>query len=185
MTAKFNYFEMTAGVMLGIAAGHWLRALVSAGEGMAKLWQIGSLLMIFSFVLSAEMDQLGLWFVWPKLLYLWLWLFYGGAILVLLSVMFRLTSMESGRAGLDRFLRSLAIVGIMAFPLYIGSEMTVPFKDFLEALHVPAPILISLLLFFATFGYLLVRLYKVYYSNAPASGPGVRVTDFLVGGKTD
>jgi acyl-coenzyme A synthetase/AMP-(fatty) acid ligase len=185
LSAKFNYLEMTAGVMVGIATGDWLRARVVGGEGMRGLWIPGVLLLAFAVVLSGELDQLPLWFTWPKPLYLWMWFCYAGVILVLLPAVHVLVTREPARPAVETATNLMAIVGILAFPLYIGHEMVIPLKDFLVALRVPGALALSILVFFGAMAYLIFRLYRVYYSGRSADAQPLDLAELLADRKAD
>ncbi|HWA38233.1 MAG TPA: AMP-binding protein [Burkholderiales bacterium] len=167
LTTKFNYFEMTAGVMLGLPVGVWLRRATAEPAAIARLVPIGVLLMASSVALSAEMNELPLWLVWPKGLYLWMWPCYAGAVLILVALVHRHVAAGVDGRWTGMFWNVLAVTGLLAFPLFIGQDFLLPLRDVLVAAGAPKGLLISVLLFFAAWTYLTVRVYRVYFAGTP------------------
>ncbi len=163
LTAKFNYFEISTGVLIGLALGYWLRGVVSEHDNPGNSFAIGLLLMLAGFVLSIRFGHLETWMVWPKPIYVWMWVVYTGFVLACTHIVFNLAMADDRSRFTDVALKVMSIVGIMAFPLFIGHELVIPLKDLLMALHVPGALTISMSLFFVSMAYILVRVYKIYY----------------------
>lgn len=163
LTAKYNYFELFAGSLVGAAFGHSFRESTLRSESLGGYALGGGALVAFSIGLSFEMGSADMWFIWPKGLYLWSWSFYVG--LVMLTV-----------AGVGSYLRQagrqpgfvanlLSVVGILAFPLFVTHELVLPLRGMLQAWGVPGSLGIAVLLFFATGAWMLRHLYRLYYSS--------------------
>jgi acyl-coenzyme A synthetase/AMP-(fatty) acid ligase len=165
ITAKYNYFEMTSGVMLGIVIGCWFKQSINNGEKRDHLIYIGVLLIISSFIISLEMQHIHLWLIWPKGLFLWSWLFYVGITLFLIKIVYTFTTSElySHNRYLNICFNIVSIIGILAFPLFIGHELVIPLANILRDIGISLGLLISLMLFFLFAGYLLRKIYRHYY----------------------
>jgi len=168
LTAKFNYFELSAGVLLGLAFGVWIRRILSEDENIKQLITVGGLLMLAGFLLSIDFGHLDLWFTWPKPIYYWTWVFYLGAMTCAIRGVYALSIQNSPGRLAEFLLRVFSIIGVIAFPIFIGHEMVIPLKDLLLALNSPSPLAIALLCFFLSMTYLIWRLYRVYYSGKHA-----------------
>lgn len=171
LTAKYNYFEMTAGALLGATAGDWLRGHIRSSENLKSMWVTGMLLACFSVLLSWEMGDFRYWLVWPKSIFLWSWFFYFGCILMGIAATFSWLRRQEDVGRHSILARTLSVVGVLAFPLFISHEIVRPLRDLLAALGVPIPLLVSLSLFFSLMGFLALKLYRLYFSG----GAGVVV----------
>ncbi len=166
LTAAYNYFEMTAGVMVGLALGTWFRQLIIDGKSLHVVWQTGVLLVTVAAYMGWESGYSTYWLQWPKPIVLSTWFFYAGSVLVgswLLMVIVNRAGEEKRFS--DTVIKGLSIIGILAFPLFIGHELVIPFKDLLEAFQIPFALTISLTIFFAVSLYLGMTLQKVFYAR--------------------
>ena len=169
LTAKYNYFDMSAGVLLGAAAGNWIRRAVLAGKSLGPFAFAGILLILISVILSYEAGELSEWTRWPKGISLWTWPLYLGCVLVgiVLVQKYIATRYLTGAFGVAS--KTLAIIGILAFPTFISHELVIPVKDMLIALGVPLALPLTLAAFFIGTGYFVNRLYSVYYGQSLSS----------------
>lgn len=167
LTPKYNYLEMSAAVMLGAAAGSWIKAVVEKGSPIGPLLLSGVLLIVLSVFISFETGEYVRWFDWPKGLYLWTWPFYLGCVLVGFYYIYGYIEKHDINTHpiLGFLLRIISVIGVMAFPLFIGHELVRPLAELLSALSVPGSLGICLLLFFGSSYYLLRKLYKLYYAT--------------------
>ncbi len=163
LTAKFNYFEISSGVLVGLAMGFWLRNTVTEQNSTGNSLSIGLLIMLAGFLLSVKFGHLQFWAIWPKPMFVWIWVLYAGFVLACTHGVFKLAMIEERNAIVDVSLKTMSIVGIMAFPLFIGHELVIPLKDLLSALGVPAALPMSIAAFFATMIYVTVKVYRIYY----------------------
>lgn len=165
-TAYYNYFEMTAGVMVGLAVGTWFRQLIIDDKPLDIVWRTGALLVAVAAFIGWESGFSAYWLQWPKPIVLSTWFFYTGGVLIacwLLMVVVNRAGEETRLS--DILIKGLSIVGILAFPLFIGHEMVIPFKDLLEAFDIPFALAVSMTLFFAISIYLGLTLQKVFYAR--------------------
>lgn len=163
LTGRYNYFVMTAGVLLGLAVGQAIRTEAIKGLPI-RLLSSGLLLVSFAILLSYESGNINYWFTWPKQSFtwtVWYWMFYAGLTLIALSAVNRVNLTENRVSQVC--IQWLSIIGIVAFPLFIGHELVIPLKDTLEALQVVGALPISLLLFFLFSGFLVRKIYRAYY----------------------
>ncbi|WP_226664667.1 phosphopantetheine-binding protein [Microbulbifer aggregans] len=178
LTAKYNYLEMSAGVLAGAAIGNALKHSIERGDSLAPYAHSGALLVLLSIIISLETGEYVRWFDWPKGLYLWTWPFYLGCILLgtvgIYNYLCRKKSSEDGIA--DSILRILSVVGILAFPLFIGHELVRPTAQLITALGAPMGLAISMTAFFALSLYMGQKLYAIYFGSGvttPAVTPSI------------
>lgn len=167
LTPKYNYLEMSAAVMLGAAAGSWIKETIESGKSIYPLFITGILLVAFSIIISFETGEYEQWFVWPKGLYLWTWPFYLGCILVSFYYLFRYIEKHDIDAHpvIGFVLRAVSVIGVMAFPLFIGHELVRPLAELLGIFSIPGSLIIAMILFFGYSWYLLKKLYGLYYAS--------------------
>ncbi|MFV8781079.1 phosphopantetheine-binding protein [Microbulbifer sp. SA54] len=181
LTAKYNYLEMSAGVLLGAAIGNSLKHSIERGDSLAPYAHAGALLILLSVIISVETGEYVRWFDWPKGLYLWTWPFYLGCILLgTVGIFNYLCRKQSSEVGpLDSSLQILSVIGILAFPLFIGHELVRPLAELITAMGVPAGLALSMTAFFGLSLYMGQKLYTIYFGSgatATAATPVISVT---------
>ncbi|BCD97453.1 AMP-binding protein [Marinagarivorans cellulosilyticus] len=167
LTAKYKYFELSSGVLLGAAFGFLLRDYVVKGLSMRVLAAVGMALSVLAVLITVEGGVAERWWVWPTPRgFLWMWLFYAGIVLLGIVVTYRYVHTRNF-SGTGQFVKNvMTIIGVMAFPLYIFHELVLPLKYLLSNLGMPAALPITLSLFFLASSYVLVKLYSVYYGKS-------------------
>jgi acyl carrier protein len=168
LTAKYNYLEMSSGVLVGAAVGNWIRDEVVNGKSLRPFAFSGLLLIFLAVVIAHEMGELSQWLVWPKGLSLWTWPLYLGFVLICIAVLYSHLKKENSTGWVNTGFNIVSIIGILAFPVFIGHEMVRPLARLLNALGVPFGLAISLTLFFCSFSYFIYRLYTMYFGKQPA-----------------
>lgn len=163
LTATYNYFEMSAGVLIGIAFGIELKKIVDKKGSLINFAWIGGFLMLFAFYISVEMQQLDKWLQWPKDKDIWTWPLYAGFSSLMVYLVYKYWHKKGIAFPLEWLARVLGILGIMAFPMFVGHEMVSPAYNLLDGLGVPFALPLVLLMFVSIMAYLVTRLYKVYY----------------------
>lgn len=168
LTAKYNYFEMSSGVFLGAAVGNWFREAVSAQSGLRGFAVFGVLLIFLSVAISLEMGESDLWLTWPKPISIWSWPLYLGCVLLVLVLTHHFFTTRKVSLPLNLAVNVLSIIGILAFPLFVGHEMVSPLRDLLGALGVSWSLPIAVGIFFVAAGYLVLKLYRLYFGAQAA-----------------
>lgn len=164
LTAKYNYFEMSAGVFAGLILGRFIRLFEGGIDRLVQLLLKACLVLVFfAVILAFEMGHLDLWLQWPKPLYVWSWVLYLGLVCGLLAATLRLADSE-GSGTLKVLMNIVACVGLLAFPMFIGHELVLPLKSVLGLLGVPFALLISVGLFMLLAGLAIRHLYRIYYA---------------------
>lgn len=168
VSAKYSYFNLTTGTLSGLGIGMILRSLVKKG---AKRIPLSFTLAGFSslaagFVVASHVGVAHLWLEWPRPIFLWTWLFYIGLILLsLVFVHYLLFSYDNYPSFLKFGLQTLAILGILAFPIYVLQGLVLPLRSILvKTLNTP-PVptaIIIIALFFVIVG-LIAR--KIHSTN--------------------
>ncbi len=138
VAAKYGYFNMMCGVLLGVALGIGLldhkTLLARRGTGILAL-----LLIACAVWLSQVVGEQGQWAIWPtRKVEAWRWFFYLGLGLLLLVIFNRLL------CDYHRFPRLItglfqivAVIGLMAFPFFVMHELVLPVKNILAATGLP------------------------------------------------
>lgn len=159
-TAKYSYFLMLSGTMLGIAIGMHIRRLVASAEPLSTYLSVGLVLVLLGGVISSHVGDLNNWLVWPiSYNYIWRWIVYAGAILIMLSVIDRLLlSYDNFDRVVQFFVQFFAVIGILAFPLFITHEMVLPLKSILVSFGIGGVIaLVIPLCLFLTSSYMMFK----------------------------
>ncbi len=177
LTAKFNYLEMSAGVLLGAALGHWIKSLVDGGASLRPVAMAGALLMSLGVALSIETGDSAMWWTWPKGLFVWSWPFYAGVVLLLIAGLtgWLARAVEGRRSFGSMLIGLMGTVGLAAFPLFVAHEMVLPLTRWLRNLGVPGSVGIALGLFFAASGVLLVKLHRLQHAGGARGSEARRV----------
>ena len=168
LVAKFNYFNMSIGAIGGVMTGIYLRrhcaenlsikallaGITSAVTGVALLY-----LNSGSFEGLHQQTDMGLW----------RWLFYSGVVLMTASFIF---SLVNSFTLLPKFIRIilqvLAVFGQATFLIIALHSMVLYGKAILTIAGLPISMAISIpvLIFLSINGWVMVRLYQLYYSDA-------------------
>jgi len=165
--AKYNYFEMSSGALLGVLIGYNVIAKPKCDVINNNLYSIGMFFIFISAFMSIEANQHHEWFTWPGTLHIWTWLFYAGGLIILYKIIVKCLaelSLSKNKA-LEFTINLFSVFGILAFPLFIGHEFVIPLKDLLTTINVPFPFVIAFGLFFGTSGYFCRKVYFTFYKS--------------------
>lgn len=163
--AKYNYFEMSAGALLGVLIGYYVIAKPKYDVIKNNLYTISALLIFMAIIISIEAKQQHVWFSWPNKMHAWTWLFYAGVIVF----MYKLLSTYLGKGQykqskpIELLIKLFAVFGVLAFPLFIGHELVIPLQNLLVALHIPFSFILSLGLFLSVSAYYCRKVYVTFY----------------------
>ncbi len=159
-TAKYSYFLMLTGTMIGISIGMHIRHLIDNKQSLDVYKLIGLIAILMGFVISVHAGDQQNWLVWPSHYnHIWRWVLYAGVILVMLSVVDKLLfNYDHFNRVMRLFIQFFAVIGILAFPLFITHEMVLPIKSVLVYFNMNGTLamLIPLFLFVAS-SYLMFR----------------------------
>uniref|UniRef100_UPI003B3ADEA8 phosphopantetheine-binding protein n=1 Tax=Sphingomonas sp. TaxID=28214 RepID=UPI003B3ADEA8 len=162
LVAKYSYPAMLAEVMVGIALGYWIEQSMAEPDQGAKLVRAGLALLGGGLVLSFE---LGLMAAWRGMAANVLMLVsYAGAILLLFAGMSRWRAGASARASIVAT-RLLLILGLLAFPAFVGHEAVMGIKELLRAFGMSnaASIGLPLAVLIGAGAVAIRRIYRLYY----------------------
>jgi len=166
-TSQYNYFEMTAGALLGTAFGIWIKESISRGASLSIFLWVGLALIGFSLVIASEMNELSLFVVWPKIPSLWSWPLYLGMVLVMICGAYYIVETVTHGWSL-RLVNTISTIGVLAFPLFLTHQMVIPLKNVLYNIGIPLALPISILLYAGLSIYLISRVNKVYFGSSLA-----------------
>ncbi len=167
MVAKFGYFSLTPGVLVGMSIGIAMRKKINKEINPLNtdyIW-IGLALISFALVTSSHADSFDTWWTWPRPVSSWTWIFNIGAILVLLKINDRILSQYNEFPQWLKFIfQATATIGILAFPFFITHQFVLPLKNILETFGLSNLIAIAIpMILFLVFSYFICK--KVYETN--------------------
>jgi len=111
-------------------------------------------------LISVHAGDMYNWLVWPvSYNYIWRWIVYAGVILIMLASIDRLLVSYDQFDNLAQFVvQFFAVVGILAFPLFISHEMVLPAKEILISFGLSGSLaLIIPMTLFLLSGYMMFR----------------------------
>jgi acyl-CoA synthetase (AMP-forming)/AMP-acid ligase II len=163
-TAKYAYFLMLSGTMLGISAGIFIGKLKTDHQNLSVFYTIGITAMLSGLAISVHVEDLNSWFIWPiKENYIWRWMTYAGLVLVLIAFFDQILVKYERFHHWQKFIaQSLSIIGMLAFPLFVLHEMVIPMKEIFMANGVSSSIslLISMMMFLGVSYYMFRKLHR-------------------------
>lgn len=169
LVARFSYFNLSTGALLGIAFGMYLRGQRTREHLLAPLTAVGGGLL-----------TLGLLAYWtrrdayPEHLLsadIWLpeWLVYCGASL-LIGALLELLLIAPRTGFLRPALQWVGVVGQCAMPIFILQGMALDISAFGRALGLPdkLAVMVSLGSFVLVVGWMMRRIHALYYGHVPS-----------------
>ena len=166
VSAKYSYFNLTAGVLSGVSVGILIRQRIKQNAINSNFMWAGISLVTLAFLTSSHANMLDIWLRWFRPIDIWVWLFYLGLILIALKLNDRILSGYNQFSGQLKFIcQSLSTIGILAFPLYITQGLVFPLKDTLAGVGLPNVIslLISMGLFFVSSFFLFKKVHSANF----------------------
>ncbi len=164
-TAKFSYFNMTLGVILGLFLGFVIYRHPSL-PFTPKFIALGCGLITLSMAIAYQQGEISELLSPSRRLDLWKWGFYYGFIICLISIFWKITSKFGSRGGLiEHGLKILSSIGVLALFFFVFHALVFKIKGILDVYGVPDLIglIIVLSLFFGIGGLLVQKIRKVYY----------------------
>lgn len=166
-TAKYAYFQMLSGSLMGMAIGISIQRWFSQGESLNVLNLTGVFVLLAGIVVSLHQPDAGNWFNWPVATNnIWRWLVYTGLVMLLLAWMESLLRQYEHMNRTGRFaLQFAAVTGMLAFPMFVLHEMVIPLKAVLSSYGLSGALAMAatLALFATVSGYLFLKLYRASY----------------------
>ena len=166
-TAKYAYFQMLSGSLMGMAVGVSIQRWLSKGESLNVLNLAGLFVLLAGVIVSLHQPDAGNWFTWPvSTNNIWRWLVYVGLVMLLLAWMESLLVQYEHMGAAARFaLQFAAVTGMLAFPMFVLHEMVIPMKSVLTSYGLSGAVSMAaaLLLFAASSYYLFMKLYRASY----------------------
>lgn len=166
LVAKFNYFNMSVGVFVGISFGYWLKQNEYNIRNLNKLYFLSISLMVLGAIVSVLTKDINSWITPTTEVVLWKWLFYSGVSLILALTLIQTVS---AYGKLNPFFQSTIrwseMVGQAVLPIWIMQGLVLDIKNILDLLYIPDILgtLVILLIFFGVTIFLVRRLYRMYY----------------------
>lgn len=166
-TAKFSYFNMSIGALMGLGLGLAIRHNVSLPLDR-KFTISGTILLMIGVAWGAATGQLEELLTASSRIDYWKWCLYGGVIALLSGVIWPIVSAWGecpDAKGLG--LRFLGSVGVLALPFFVFHDLILSVKSLLDALGIPDFIgLVAVLLaFFGIGGWATAKVWRIYYGN--------------------
>lgn len=167
LSAKYAYFQMLSGSLMGMAVGVSIQRWLSKGESLNVLNLAGLFVLLAGVIVSLHQPDAGDWFTWPvSTNNIWRWLVYVGLVMLLLAWMESLLIQYEHMGAAARFaLQFAAVTGMLAFPMFVLHEMVIPMKSVLTSYGLSGAVSMAaaLLLFAASSYYLFMKLYRASY----------------------
>jgi amino acid adenylation domain-containing protein len=172
LTARFSYFNLSTGALLGIALGVWLRQRREERALASWLASLGGACLsvgLASYYLQRERYPHGL--VSPDIT-MPEWLFFVGASL-LIGALIQLALKALHARPVPFMLRWLAVVGQCAMPIFILQGVALDVSAFGRALGLPDSVAVAVALgsFLLVVGSLMRSIHALWYGSANTSSP--------------
>lgn len=181
VVAKFNYFNMSAGALCGLAGGYYLHEWSQGKHALADLSRRLALAG-----LAATVFGLGLLYQSTggfgqiqnaAIMPLWKWIFYGGTVLLVASMLsVALDAYERSPAPVRIGFNLLGVLGQLSLPIFVCHNLVLRIKGLLMHWGMPGAIalVIPLAMFFGGFGWVMFKLYELYYGSVRGAASVVR-----------
>lgn len=159
-TAKYAYFLLLSGVLMGVAVGIWLNEIVKQRKSFSIFFISGPALIICATLIWFYTGIEDKWYIWPtKEIYFWRWLLYIGIIFIFLAIFEYSLTKYSHMNKVNRFvLQFFSVIGMLAFPLFVLHELVMPVKAILISYDFPGILSLTLPLgVFFILSYLIFR----------------------------
>lgn len=162
--AKYNYFDMSAVVFMGIALGVYINNLLKTEQKGHDLLSVGLLLIFLGVLVSYETGQIDLWLT-IELTPIWMDISYFGTVIIMLSLALKYSYVIDKSEIPNILFRIVAVLGTYSLWIYIGHGLVIPLKDLFVAMGLNYPVSItgSILLFTVAVAIPTARRYKKFY----------------------
>jgi hypothetical protein len=172
VVAKFNYFNMSIGALLGLAAGIYLYKWSQLGHSLDALWRplflVGMVLCGLGLALLYATTGSFAGLKNEAVLPLWKWVFYGGALSVVSAgLCILLKGYEGTPAPVRIAINLFGVLGQISLPVFVLHQLVLRLKTLLVFTGMPdaLALVLPLFAFLAFCGWLMYRLYALYYGS--------------------
>lgn len=165
-TAKFSYFNMSVGALMGLGLGLAIRrdATLPLDRRFAAA---ATGLLIIGLAWGAGSGQIEELLKASNRINYWKWCLYGGIIALLSCLIWPIVSSLGQFPGtIGTALRFLGSVGVLALPFFVFHDLILSAKSLLDTIGVPdtAGLAIVLTAFFGIGGWAVAKVWKLYYT---------------------
>lgn len=167
-TAKYNYFSMLSGMFLGLTIGIYIDRNFESKKLAKEMLIIGVIISILGILLSIILGHQDQWWFRGKPVFIWMWVFYYGVIMIMISGLRILTFNYEKRSELiKKYINIAAVIGQLALPIYVMHEIAMPMKQLLDlvGLNIIFSLMLSLGSFFIVIYLSGRKLYSIYYAS--------------------
>jgi amino acid adenylation domain-containing protein len=181
VVAKFNYFNMSAGALCGLAGGYYLHEWSQGKHALAdlsrRLGLAGLVATVFGLGLLYQSTRSFEQIKNAAILPLWKWIFYGGTVLLLASALsVALNAYERSPAPVRIGFNLLGVLGQLSLPIFVCHNLVLRIKGLLVHWGMPGgpAMVIPLVMFFGGFGWVMFKLYQLYYGSVSGAASATR-----------
>jgi hypothetical protein len=164
-TAKFSYFNMSVGALMGVALGHMLQRNPDLPLRRPFL-VMGPILVLSGLLWGGLLGEASELLHASRRISYWKWCLYFGLVLSMCAVLWPHMSHYGRRVGWRSVpLKLLCSIGILALPLFVFQAIILGIKQLLDAAFVPDFIgmILVLSLFFGIGGITVRRIWRLYF----------------------
>lgn len=168
IVAKYSYFALFGPVLMGTAVGLWIRLNLADADMPQSLGKAGLATIAAGLVLTMASGEWEDWFT-SAVSTMPAEIAYLGVVMLIIAAAAGRLARVSRVKGLFLYLE---LVGMLAFPIYIGHKVVMPVKDALETvIPAPAATAITVSAFLAVILFALNRLYRIVYNSKASPAP--------------
>ncbi len=164
VAAKYSFFNMMSGVLMGMAFGYALKRDPQAILTFRSSVGLSIALIIAAYLLSVLSGDSNQWLVWPTpTVPAWRWLFYLGVCIIAIFVIYK--SLPVSNRFVKWLVEIFATIGLLAFPFYLSHEYVLPLKSLATHFGVPnfLALLVLVLIFIVGMSYFVIRSRKILF----------------------
>ena len=156
LITPYGYPQVAAAAFIGIAIGSWLQTNSDDPFLTRKCLHLSLLCILGGVVILIYTGGIWSHLREPQFLVL-----FAGVLLLIIGSVRQIVGIPSAQVAM----RPLILIGLLAFPAYIGHGMVIPIKDILVLLGVPYGVALGLAFgsFIAGALYAMTRLKRIYY----------------------
>lgn len=171
LVAKFNYFNMSVGAVLGMAMGIHLQRHVDQSDLSKRYLTVGLISTAIGLAAGLAWGSSEQWLEASIQIQAWKWLLYGGVTCLLISGMRVLINhFAKLKAPIRSAIRFGGAIGQCALPIFLLHKIVIDLKILLDLVGVPSSVsmLAVLGLFFGITGLMMRKIYNLYYGSLDA-----------------